>query len=188
MPASRVRTSLRGHSTAQQHGTVLVGHRHTPRISQGPYAALLCRLIPGPAHMQRPGHRLHPSHLQRSPSAAMRASASCRRLPFSTPLVTRGMGMSRWMRYTRTQGGTSDRMLHRHSQSKHSTAQHIDNTGKQRQCAARIQQRSRGDGLVFTRAAFTTVGSFMQGHKQSAAVIDPCHPAVCDPAVCDPAV
>jgi hypothetical protein len=57
----------------------------------------------------------------------MRASASCRRLPFSTPLVTRGMGMSRWMRYTRTQGGTSDRMLccrTHHSTAHHSTAHH----------------------------------------------------------------
>jgi hypothetical protein len=59
------------------------------------------------------------AHLQRSPSAAMRARASCRRLPFSTPLVTSGMGMSRWMRYTRTQGGTSDRILHTHEPHQH---------------------------------------------------------------------
>ena len=44
------------------------------------------------------------------PRCPMRASASSRRLPFSTPLETRGMGMSRWMRYTRTQGGTSAMM------------------------------------------------------------------------------
>ena len=44
---------------------------------------------------------------QRRPSCPMRARASSRRLPFSTPLVTRGIGMSRWMRYTRTHGGTS---------------------------------------------------------------------------------
>lgn len=34
----------------------------------------------------------------------MRCSASSLRLPTSTPLVTSGMGMSRWMRYTRTCG------------------------------------------------------------------------------------
>lgn len=33
-----------------------------------------------------------------SPSSALRASASSRRLPFSTPDDTRGIGMSRWMR------------------------------------------------------------------------------------------
>lgn len=99
-----------------------------PLDKQGLTQLLVCSelllLIPGRTHMQAPRHWHHPSHLQRSPSAAMRASASCRRLPFSTPLVTRGMGMSRWMRYTRTQGGTSDRMLRRHSQSTQSTAQH----------------------------------------------------------------
>jgi hypothetical protein len=42
-----------------------------------------------------------------APKSFMRASASSRRLPFSTPDETSGIGISRWTRYTRVQGGTS---------------------------------------------------------------------------------
>lgn len=48
----------------------------------------------GAAHCGWASHL--PRHLR--PSSPMRARASSRRLPFSTPEVTRGIGMSRWMR------------------------------------------------------------------------------------------
>ena len=59
-----------------------------------------------PARTWMPASRVRTSR-QRRPSTPMRARASSRRLPTSTPEVTSGIGMSRWMRYTRTQGGTS---------------------------------------------------------------------------------
>jgi len=45
------------------------------------------------------------------PRSSIRAKASSRRLPFSTPEVTRGIGISLWTRYTRVHGGTIDRIL-----------------------------------------------------------------------------
>lgn len=114
MPASRVRTSLQGsssHHSSSSTRAQCAAARATRVLKCAAAVHMHVTAVPPRLRARERHTSQRQVHLQRSPSAAMRASASSRRLPFSTPLVTSGMGMSRWMRYTRTQGGTSDRIL-----------------------------------------------------------------------------
>ncbi len=85
------------HHTTSRHARVPGGSTGRTREGQG------VMRVDGDA---REGRDVAHAHLQRRPSAAMRASASSRRLPFSTPLVTSGMGMSRCARTRHTRHTT----------------------------------------------------------------------------------